>query len=154
YAFKLPDAYGDAEAAPLLCAGLIGYRSYRMAGDPRRLGIYGFGAAAHIIAQVAVHEGREVYAFTSPGDADAQRFARGLGACWARPCSCRRRDGPPEGGHEVRESEARRLQPSESHDASGTTGVRAAPGARNTLHTSRAPSGGYRRRGRAALGRH
>jgi alcohol dehydrogenase, propanol-preferring len=83
YTFKLPDAYGDAEAAPLLCAGLIGYRSYRMAGDPGRLGLYGFGAAAHIIAQVAVHETREVYAFTSPGDTAAQQFALSLGAVWA-----------------------------------------------------------------------
>ena len=68
YAFKLPEAYSDTDAAPLLCAGLIGYRSYRMVGDGKRVGIYGFGAAAHIVAQVAVHEGREVYAFTSPGD--------------------------------------------------------------------------------------
>jgi propanol-preferring alcohol dehydrogenase len=83
YAFKLPNAYGDAEAAPLLCAGLIGYRAYRMAGDPGRLGIYGFGAAAHIIAQVAVQETREVYAFTSPGDTSAQAFAMSLGAVWA-----------------------------------------------------------------------
>jgi propanol-preferring alcohol dehydrogenase len=83
YTFKLPDGYGDAEAAPLLCAGLIGYRSYRMAGDPGRIGLYGFGAAAHIIAQVAVHDTREVYAFTSPGDTAAQQFALGLGAVWA-----------------------------------------------------------------------
>src|SRR5262249_45373674 len=72
-----------AEAAPLLCAGLIGYRSLRMAGDARRLGLYGFGAAAHIIAQVASWEGREVFAFTSPGDTEAQDFARDLGAIWA-----------------------------------------------------------------------
>jgi alcohol dehydrogenase, propanol-preferring len=83
YTFKLPDGYGDAEAAPLLCAGLIGYRSYRMAGDAGRIGLYGFGAAAHIIAQVAVHDTREVYAFTSPGDTSAQQFALGLGAVWA-----------------------------------------------------------------------
>jgi alcohol dehydrogenase, propanol-preferring len=83
YTFKLPEAYGDAEAAPLLCAGLIGFRSYRMAGDPGRIGLYGFGAAAHIIAQVAVQETREVYAFTSPGDAAAQKFALTLGAVWA-----------------------------------------------------------------------
>jgi propanol-preferring alcohol dehydrogenase len=83
YCFPLPEGYGDAEAAPLLCAGLIGHRSLRMAGDPRRLGIYGFGAAAHIIAQVARAEGREVFAFTRPGDAAAQAFARGLGAVWA-----------------------------------------------------------------------
>ena len=83
YTFKLPEGYADAEAAPLLCAGLIGYRSYRMAGKAGRLGLYGFGAAAHIIAQVAVHEMREVFAFTSPGDTAAQQFALGLGAAWA-----------------------------------------------------------------------
>jgi propanol-preferring alcohol dehydrogenase len=82
YCFPLPDAYGDAEAAPLLCAGLIGYRSLAAAGDARRLGIYGFGAAAHIVCQVAVWEGREVYAFTRPGDTAAQAFARRLGASW------------------------------------------------------------------------
>ncbi|MBO0700065.1 MAG: zinc-dependent alcohol dehydrogenase family protein, partial [Zavarzinella sp.] len=83
YCFPVPDGYSDAEAAPLLCAGLIGYRSLVMAGDARRLGIYGFGAAAHIVAQVARFQGREVYAFTRPGDADAQAFARELGAVWA-----------------------------------------------------------------------
>jgi propanol-preferring alcohol dehydrogenase len=82
FCFPLPAAYGDAEAAPLLCAGLIGYRSLVMAGDARRLGIYGFGAAAHIIAQVARHQGREVYAFTKPGDSEGQQFARDLGAVW------------------------------------------------------------------------
>jgi propanol-preferring alcohol dehydrogenase len=83
YAFPLPDAYGDAEAAPLLCAGLIGHRSLVAAGDARRIGIYGFGAAAHIVCQVAAWEGREVYAFTRPGDTAAQDFARRLGASWA-----------------------------------------------------------------------
>lgn len=83
YCFPIPDGYSDAAAAPLLCAGLIGYRSLRMAGNARRLGIYGFGAAAHIIAQVACHQGREVFAFTRAGDAAAQGFARGLGAVWA-----------------------------------------------------------------------
>jgi propanol-preferring alcohol dehydrogenase len=83
YTFKLPAGYSDVEAAPLLCAGLIGYRSYRMAGDGKRLGLYGFGAAAHIIAQVAAHEGREVFAFTSPGDTEAQQFARDFGVTWA-----------------------------------------------------------------------
>lgn len=83
YAFALPTAYGDAEAAPLLCAGLIGYRSLVLAGEGRRLGLYGFGAAAHIIIQVARHQGREVYAFTRPGDLDGQQFARELGAVWA-----------------------------------------------------------------------
>jgi propanol-preferring alcohol dehydrogenase len=83
YCFHLPESYGHAEAAPLLCAGLIGYRSYRMAGRADRLGIYGFGAAAHIICQVADHQGKRVYAFTRPGDTEAQEFARRLGAVWA-----------------------------------------------------------------------
>jgi propanol-preferring alcohol dehydrogenase len=83
YCFPMPESYDDAEAAPLLCAGLIGHRSLVMAGDARRLGIYGFGAAAHIVAQVARHEGREIYAFTRPGDTAAQDFARSLGAAWA-----------------------------------------------------------------------
>lgn len=83
YCFAIPDGFSDAEAAPLLCAGLIGYRSLRMAGDAQRLGLYGFGAAAHIIAQVARWQGRRVFAFTSPGDTDAQDFARHLGAEWA-----------------------------------------------------------------------
>jgi len=83
FVFPVPDAYTDVQAAPLMCAGLIGYRSYRLAGTGRRLGVYGFGAAAHIITQVAVHEGREVYAFTSPGDTDAQTLAREVGAVWA-----------------------------------------------------------------------
>jgi propanol-preferring alcohol dehydrogenase len=83
FCFALPDAYSDVEAAPLLCAGLIGYRSLVKAGDARRLGIYGFGAAAHIVAQVARFQGRKVYAFTRPGDRPAQEFARQLGAVWA-----------------------------------------------------------------------
>jgi propanol-preferring alcohol dehydrogenase len=83
FCFAIPDGYSDIEAAPLLCAGLIGYRSLRMAGDARRLGLYGFGAAAHIIAQVARWQGRQVFAFTSPGDTEAQTFARELGAVWA-----------------------------------------------------------------------
>ncbi len=84
YCFKLPDFYADVDVAPLLCAGLIGFRSYRMTGPSvNRLGIYGFGAAAHIIAQVAVYEGKHIYAFTRPGDAVGQEFARGLGAAWA-----------------------------------------------------------------------
>jgi len=83
FCFALPASYSDVEAAPLLCAGLIGYRSLVMAGDARRLGIYGFGAAAHIIAQVARHQGREVYAFTKAGDAEGQKFACQLGAAWA-----------------------------------------------------------------------
>jgi len=83
YCFPVPKSFDDAEAAPLLCAGLIGFRSYRMAGAARRLGMYGFGAAAHILCQLAVAEGREVYAFTRPGDEEGQAFARSLGAAWA-----------------------------------------------------------------------
>lgn len=83
YCFPLPEGLGDAEAAPLLCAGLIGWRSYRMAGDGAALGLYGFGAAAHILAQVAAWQGRRVYAFTRAGDTAAQDFARSLGARWA-----------------------------------------------------------------------
>ena len=84
YCFPIPEDFDDMAAAPLLCAGLIGYRSYRMCGaNLERLGIYGFGAAAHIVAQIAVHQGREVYAFTRSGDVAAQDFARSLGAVWA-----------------------------------------------------------------------
>lgn len=83
FAFRIPDLFDDVAAAPLLCAGLIGYRSLRKAGDAKRLGIYGFGAAAHIVAQIARFEGREVFAFTRPNDTTAQEFARGLGASWA-----------------------------------------------------------------------
>jgi propanol-preferring alcohol dehydrogenase len=84
YCFAIPDIYGDAEAAPLLCAGLIGYRSYRLCGEGfKRLGIYGYGAAAHIISQIAVHEGKEVYAFTKAGDSEGQSFAKKMGAVWA-----------------------------------------------------------------------
>jgi alcohol dehydrogenase, propanol-preferring len=83
FCFPLPDGYPDAEAAPLLCAGLIGYRSLRMAGDAERLGLYGFGSSAHIVAQVARHQGRRVFAFTRPGDTEGQAFARELGAEWA-----------------------------------------------------------------------
>jgi propanol-preferring alcohol dehydrogenase len=83
YCFPLETPLPDVEAAPLLCAGLIGYRCLRFAGDARQLGIYGFGAAAHIIAQVAIHQGRQVFAFTRPGDKLAQEFARKLGAVWA-----------------------------------------------------------------------
>ena len=84
YCFSLPENYSDAAVAPLLCAGLIGYRSYRMAGGAaERLGIYGFGGAAHIIAQIAAYQGRKVFAFTRPGDSGAREFARRLGAVWA-----------------------------------------------------------------------
>jgi propanol-preferring alcohol dehydrogenase len=83
FCFAVPEGYPDIQAAPLLCAGLIGYRSLRLAGDAARLGIYGFGASAHIISQVARDQGRRVFAFTRPGDEDGQRFARALGAEWA-----------------------------------------------------------------------
>jgi propanol-preferring alcohol dehydrogenase len=93
FCFPLPDGYGDLEAAPLLCAGLIGYRTYRMAGEHvEALGIYGFGAAAHIIAQVARYEGKRIYAFTRPGDKPAQEFALRLGAVWAGDST----QSPPE----------------------------------------------------------
>lgn len=83
YCFPIPRRYASAEAAPLLCAGLIGFRSYRMAGAAQRLGLYGFGAAAHILTQIAVSQGQKIYAFTRPGDHDGQAFARRLGAVWA-----------------------------------------------------------------------
>jgi propanol-preferring alcohol dehydrogenase len=84
YVFKIPNGYDDNHAAPLLCAGLIGYRSYRLIGkDFETLGIYGFGAAAHVIAQVAVHQGKKIYAFTKPGDKEGQEFALKLGVVWA-----------------------------------------------------------------------
>jgi len=83
FCFPIPESYKDADAAPLLCAGLIGYRSLVKAGQGRRLGIYGFGAAAHIVAQVARYQEREIYAFTRPGDEEARKFALGLGAVWA-----------------------------------------------------------------------
>ena len=83
YAFPLSEAYGDLEAAPLLCAGLIGYRSLRLAGEGERLGLYGFGAAAHLLAQLAIWQGRRVFAFTRPGDGAAQALALRLGAAWA-----------------------------------------------------------------------
>ncbi len=83
YVFRLPDRYDDVHAAPLLCAGLIGYRAWTMAGPARAVGLYGFGAAAHLLAQIVLAEGREVYAYTRPGDTAAQALARGLGATWA-----------------------------------------------------------------------
>jgi propanol-preferring alcohol dehydrogenase len=83
YCFTIDARYGDVEAAPLMCAGLIGYRTLQMAGDARLIGIYGFGAAAHIVAQVTRHQGRRLFAFTRPGDLQAQDFARSLGAEWA-----------------------------------------------------------------------
>src|SRR5947199_524688 len=92
FCFAVPDGYTDLQAAPLLCAGLIGYRSLVAAGDAQRLGLYGFGAAAHIVAQVARHQGRRVFAFTRAADTDAQRFALELGAVWAGASD----DRPPE----------------------------------------------------------
>jgi alcohol dehydrogenase, propanol-preferring len=92
FCFALPAEFDDAAAAPLLCAGLIGYRSFRLAGEGERIGIYGFGAAAHIIAQIARHQGRQVFAFTKPGDSAGQQFARGLGAVWAGGSD----EAPPE----------------------------------------------------------
>ena len=83
YCFPIPPGYSDAGAAPLLCAGLIGYRALAMTGDARRLGIYGFGAAAHIVAQIARYQGRTLFAFTRPGDDNAKKFALDLGASWA-----------------------------------------------------------------------
>ncbi len=83
YCFPIPDGFSDAQAAPLLCAGLIGHRAHRMAGTGRRLGLFGFGAAAHILIQVARHQGQEVFAFTREGDSEAQAFALSLGATWA-----------------------------------------------------------------------
>jgi alcohol dehydrogenase, propanol-preferring len=93
FCFPIPDGYPDLQAAPLLCAGLIGYRSLRLCGDAERLGLYGFGASAHIICQVAAHQGRRVFAFTRAGDDEGQAFARELGAEWAGPS-----DGPPPEG--------------------------------------------------------
>ena len=92
FCFRLPEGYPDLQAAPLLCAGLIGYRALRLAGDAERVGLYGFGAAAHIVAQVARHEGRRVFALTRPGDDEAQQLARELGAEWAGDTET----GPPE----------------------------------------------------------
>jgi alcohol dehydrogenase, propanol-preferring len=92
FCFPLPDAYAELDVAPLLCSGLIGYRSLRFTGDAERLGLYGFGASAHIIVQVALHQGRRVFAFTRPGDAEGQAFARELGAEWAGGSD----EAPPE----------------------------------------------------------
>lgn len=92
FCFPIPEGFPDLQAAPLLCAGLIGHRSLRFAGDAQRLGLYGFGASAHIVAQVAAHEGRRVFAFTSPHDEEAQEFARELGAEWAGSSE----EAPPE----------------------------------------------------------
>jgi len=92
YTFPIPEGYPDVQAAPLLCAGLIGYRALGMAGDAERLGLYGFGAAAHIVVQVARHQGRRVFAFTRPGDREARQFALSLGAEWAGQAG----EAPPE----------------------------------------------------------
>src|SRR5207302_924132 len=100
FCFPIPEGYPDVQAAPLLCAGLIGYRSLRLAGDPERLGLYGFGASAHIVAQVAGHEGRRVFAFTRAGDEKGQAFARSLGAEWAGATT----ETPPEELDEANEA--------------------------------------------------
>jgi propanol-preferring alcohol dehydrogenase len=92
FCLPVPDAFGDVEAAPLLCAGLIGWRALKLAGDGERLGFYGFGASAHILAQVAAWQGRRVFAFTRDGDAETQAFARSLGCAWAGGSS----EAPPE----------------------------------------------------------
>jgi propanol-preferring alcohol dehydrogenase len=92
FCFALPEEYDDLDVAPLLCSGLIGYRALRFTGDAGRLGLYGFGASAHIIVQVARHQGRRVFAFTRPGDSEGQDFARGLGAEWAGGSD----ESPPE----------------------------------------------------------
>ena len=92
FCFAIPEEYPDLQAAPLLCAGLIGWRSLKLAGDGERLGLYGFGAAAHIVTQVARHQGRRVFAFVRPGDAEGQRFALEMGAAWAGGSS----EAPPE----------------------------------------------------------
>jgi propanol-preferring alcohol dehydrogenase len=92
YCFDLPAALSDAEAAPLLCAGLIGHRALTMAGQGERLGLYGFGAAAHLVAQIAIHQGRKVFALTREGDVEGQAFARELGVLWAGPST----QPPPE----------------------------------------------------------
>jgi alcohol dehydrogenase, propanol-preferring len=92
FCFPIPEAYPDLQAAPLLCAGLIGYRSYKMTGDAQKIGFYGFGAAAHILIQVACYQGKEVYAFTRAGDDRGQEFARALGAVWAGSSQ----ESPPE----------------------------------------------------------
>jgi len=92
FCFPIPSGYDDLHAGPLLCAGLIGYRSLRMVGDVRRLGLYGFGAAAHLVVQVAKHQGRQVFAFSRPGDVTGQRFALDMGADWAGESTAR----PPE----------------------------------------------------------
>ena len=92
YCFPIPDGYDDVQAAPLLCAGLIGFRSFRLAGDAERIGLYGFGASAHIVCQVAVSQGRQVYAGTRAGDEETQAFARSLGAVWAGDALA----GPPD----------------------------------------------------------
>jgi propanol-preferring alcohol dehydrogenase len=92
FCFSIPGGYPDEQAAPLLCAGLIGYRALRLLGDAERIGFYGFGASAHILCQVAAHQGRRVFAFTRPGDEEGQSFARELGAEWAGPSD----EAPPE----------------------------------------------------------
>ena len=115
YCFPIPEGYPDEQAAPLLCAGLIGYRALRLIGDAERIGFYGFGASAHILCQVAVHQGRRVFAFTREGDEETQAFARELGAEWA---GVFRRAGA--GGARRRD----RLRPGRGADDGGAAGER------------------------------
>lgn len=140
FAFPIPEGIDDVHAAPLLCAGLIGYRAYRMAVesgiDVHRVGLYGFGAAAHIVAQVAIHHGREVFAFTRPGDDASQAFARELGAVWAGP-SDRRPDVPLDAA--ILFAPAGELVP-EALRAVGRAGVVVCAG----IHMSDIPSFPYR----------
>ena len=120
FAFDLDPDADPVALAPLLCAGLIGWRSLKMAGDGRRIGIYGFGAAAHIIAQVAIWQGRDIFAFTRPGDSEAQRFARELGATWAGGSDERpdRRSTPRSSSHRSAAWCRRRWPPSARAGAS------------------------------------
>ena len=111
FCFAIDPRYGDVEAAPLLCAGLIGYRTLRLAGEGERIGFYGFGAAAHILAQLARHQGRRVFAFTRPGDKAAQDFARGLGAVWAGGAG----ETPPGSEASVPPRVSQPLQPEPPH---------------------------------------
>lgn len=140
FAFPIPEGIDDVHAAPLLCAGLIGYRAYRMAlesnVDVARIGLYGFGAAAHIVAQVAQHHGREVFAFTRPGDDESQAFARQLGAVWAGP-SDRRPDVPLDAA--ILFAPAGKLVP-EALRAVGRAGVVVCAG----IHMTDIPSFPYR----------
>ena len=165
YCLPLPQRYDDVQIAPLLCAGLIGYRAYRAAGDASRLGLYGFGAAAHLLAQIARAEGREVYAFTRPGDGAGQAFARELGAVWAggsdqSPARAARRGDHLRGRRRPRahgarrgaQRRARRLR-GNSHERHPGLSVPAAVGRAVRLLDSQSHACG-RRRIHASRGRH